>query len=169
MILQRSRNRRAVATPASKTQRPNSNGKCRSRNGYNIKVEMWSQDTVHNSILLDFHIADQGVVDLNSPALIEISQLLAIRQLGKTMGLEDVAEAEDANKGPGWPIFRLEKMGHWWWWTRSVQSPLSKWTGMRPCLSKVRARKTSMPPLWHVRSCTGALDARQPGALHPIQ
>ena len=23
-----------------------------------------------------------------------------------------------------------------------------------------------MPPLWHVRSFTGALDARQPGALH---
>ena len=109
------------------------------------------------------------MVDLNSPALIEISQLLAIRQLGKTMGLEDVAEAEDANRGPDWPIFKSEKMGHWWWWTRSVQSPLSKWTGMRPCLSEVRARKTSMPPLWHVRRCTGALDARQPGALHPFE
>ena len=70
---------------------------------------MWWQVTDHNNILLDFHIAEQGVVDL-SPALIETSQLLAIRQLGKTMGLEDVAEAGDANKGPDWPTYRSEKM-----------------------------------------------------------
>ena len=70
---------------------------------------MWWQDTDHNSILLDFHNAEQGVVDL-SPALIEFSQLLAIRQQGKTMGLEDVAEVGVANKGPDWPIYRSEKM-----------------------------------------------------------
>ena len=97
----------------------------------NIKVEMWWQDTDRNSILLDFHIMEQGVVDL-SLALIDNSQLLAIRQLGKTMGLEDVAEAGVANKGPNWPIYRSEMTEHWWWWTRSVQSPLSKWTGRRP-------------------------------------
>ena len=74
----------------------------------NTKVEMWWQDTDHNNILLDFH-AEQGMVDL-SPALIEFSQLLAIRQQGKTMGLEDVAGEEDANKGPDWPIYRSEKM-----------------------------------------------------------
>ena len=49
------------------------------------------------------------MVDL-SPALIEISQLLAIQQLGKTMGLEDVAEAEVTHKGPDWPMYRSEKM-----------------------------------------------------------
>ena len=91
---------------------------------------MWWQVTDHNNILLDFH-AEQGVADL-SPALIAVSQLLAIRQLGRTMGLEDVAEAGGANKGPDWPVYRSEKMEHWWWWTRSVQSPLSKWTGRRP-------------------------------------
>ena len=48
-----------------------------------------------------------------SLALIEFSQLLAIRQLGKTMGLEDVAKVGDANKGPYWPIYRSEKMEHW--------------------------------------------------------
>ena len=69
---------------------------------------MWWQDTDHNNILLDFHIAEQGVVDL-SPALIEFSQLLAIRQLGRTMGLEDVAEVGDTNEGPEWPIYRSEK------------------------------------------------------------
>ena len=106
------------------------------------------------------------MVNLNSPALIVVSQLLAIRQLGITMGLEDVAEARDANKGPDWPIYRSEKMEHWWWWTKIVQSPHSKWTGKRPWLSEVRVWKTSMPPLWHVRSFMGALDARQPGALH---
>ena len=135
-----------------------------------IKVETWWPDTVHNNIPLDwFHIADQGVVDLNSPALIVVSQLLAIWQLDITMGLEEVAEVGDANKGPNWPIYRSEKMEHWWWWTKIVQSPHSKWTGRRPWLSKVRVRKTSMPPLWHVRSFTGAFDARQPGALHPIE
>ena len=72
------------------------------------------------------------MVDPHSLALIVVSQLLAIRQLGRTMGLEDVAEAGDANKGPEWPIYRSKKMEHWWWWTKSVQSPLSKWTGRRP-------------------------------------
>ena len=72
------------------------------------------------------------MVDLNSPALIVDSKLLTIRQLGNTMGLEDVAEAEGANKGPDWPIYRSEMMECWWWWTKNVQSPLSKWTGMRP-------------------------------------
>ena len=52
------------------------------------------------------------MVDL-SPALIEFNQLLAIRQQGKTMGLEDVAEVGDANKGPNGPIYRSEKMEHW--------------------------------------------------------
>ena len=76
----------------------------------NTKVETWWQDTDPNSILLDFQIAEQGVVDPHSLALIVVSQLLAIRQLGRTMGLEDVAEAGDANKGPDWPIYRSEKM-----------------------------------------------------------
>ena len=75
----------------------------------NTKVGMWWQDTVHNSILLDFLIAEQGVVDPHNLALIVVSQLLTIRQLGKTMGLEDVAEVGVANKGPDWPIYRSEK------------------------------------------------------------
>ena len=102
----RSRSRKVVATLASRPRRSNS-GERQSRNGSNTKVEMWWQDTDHNSILLDFH-AEQGVADL-SPALIEFSQLLAIRQQGKTMGLEDVAKVGVANRGPDWPIYRSEK------------------------------------------------------------
>ena len=111
MTLQRSRSRRTIVTLASKTRRANNNGERQSPNVPNIKVEMWWQGTDRSHTLLDYHNAEQGVVDPHSLAHTGRSRLLAIRHLRRPVCLEEEAEAGVAIKGPDWPILQVREDG----------------------------------------------------------